>query len=172
MSTLFSLVTLRRAFFVSIATIAIFRPTVALAQEAEPTDKVAPRPLRTLYVNGFRAPSIGLEYRENAFSVHSGFYTTILSKTDSKEKRSTNFIKTGVTYYFAGNRAREMYLSVAHVRGLTDGWKKDGAFFEYGTRWQIGKRLEFRLGAGVLAVPGRSARLNPTPGLSFALPLN
>jgi hypothetical protein len=151
---------------VLLATIAIFSilTTSASAQE--------PQPLRQLSVNGFRSPSIGLEYRQGAYSVHTGYYTSILSQSDSRNNRSTAFIKTGVSHYFGGDTKREWFVSAAHVRGLTEGWKRDGVFLEAGGRWQVAKRLEFRLGAGLLLVSGRPARLNPTPGISYTIPLH
>ncbi|WP_309708234.1 hypothetical protein [Armatimonas sp.] len=152
--------------FVLLASIAIFGAltTSAWAQE--------PRPLRQLSVNGFRSPSIGLEYRQGAYSLHTGYYTSILSQSDSRNKRSTAFIKTGVSHYFGGDQKREWFVSAAHVRGRTEGWKKDGAFLEAGGRWQVAKRLELRLGAGLLLVSGKPARLNPTPGISYTIPLH
>lgn len=148
---------------VLLATIAILNTTCAFAQEL--------RPQRQLLINGFRSPSIGLEYREGPYSLHTGYYTTILSRSDSQKNRSTAFLKTGFNHYFGGNAKREWFVSVSHVRGLTEGWKKDGAFLESGLRWQVAKQVELRLGAGLLLVSGKPARLNPTPGISFQIPL-
>ncbi len=45
-------------------------------------------------INGFRAPSIGLEFRYGLVSVHAGYYLTAFSGV------TTNFIKTGFTAWF------------------------------------------------------------------------
>jgi len=42
---------------------------------------------------------------------------------------------------------------------------------EPGALWRLGHGFEFRLGAGVLAAEGRETKLNPTAGLSWAVPL-
>ena len=46
-------------------------------------------------INGFRNPSIGVEYRYYRVSVHAGYYTTAFNKGEY-----TNFYKAGVTYYY------------------------------------------------------------------------
>ncbi len=106
-----------------------------------------------------------------AYSVHSGYYSSILSQDDGGKNRSTAFLKTGVSYYFNGDEQREWFVSAAHVRGRTTGWRKDGAFLESGMRWKVARQIEARFGLGILAMPGRSVRFNPTPGISFSIPL-
>jgi hypothetical protein len=44
-----------------------------------------------LSFNGFRNPSIGLEYRKNQFSIHGGYYVT-----NFEENITTRFYKVGV----------------------------------------------------------------------------
>lgn len=50
---------------------------------------------KELSVNGFRNPSIGLEYRKNHVSVHAGYYITAL-----EAGITTKFFKAGVTTWF------------------------------------------------------------------------
>lgn len=101
--------------------------------------------------------------------VHAGLYTTILGERG----RSTEFIKAGVTGYYAlGSRRLEGYLSVAYLRGLNRDYNnRDGIFIEHGARWALGNGLELRAGVGVLAASGRATHLNPTIGLTWRIPI-
>jgi hypothetical protein len=49
-----------------------------------------------LSINAFRSPSMGAEYRHKSVSIHAGYYLTAF-----KAGETTNFLKTGVTYWFA-----------------------------------------------------------------------
>jgi hypothetical protein len=55
-----------------------------------------------LSVNGFRNPSIGLEFRRNQVSVHAGYYLT-----NFQPNTTTRFLKAGVSFLFlpVGDRA-------------------------------------------------------------------
>lgn len=123
---------------------------------------------RELSVNGFRNPSIGLEYRVNHLSAHAGYYIT-----NFESGITTEFVKTGVTYWFLPVDQKEIpssfYAGASYLRGLTrDYQNKNGVALEAGFRWMIWKGLNFRIGAIALAAPGESIKINPTPGLSYS----
>ena len=56
-------------------------------------------PKHQLSINGFRNPSIGLEYQQRQLSVHGGYYITNFTSGVT-----TAFIKTGFTYWFFAGR--------------------------------------------------------------------
>jgi hypothetical protein len=121
-----------------------------------------------LSINGFRNPSIGLEYRYRQTSVHAGYYTTAF-----KSGEYTNFVKTGVTYWFLPVDEKEIpssfYAGASYLRGLTREYKdKNAVAFEAGFRWMIWKGLNFRIGAIALKAKGQDLKINPTPGLSYS----
>jgi hypothetical protein len=123
---------------------------------------------RELSVNGFRNPSIGLEYRVGHLSAHAGYYVT-----NFKSGITTEFVKTGVTYWFLPVDQKEIpssfYAGASYLRGLTRDYEnKNGVALEAGFRWMIWKGLNFRIGAIALAAPGESIKINPTPGLSYS----
>ena len=123
---------------------------------------------RELSVNGFRNPSIGLEYRVNHLSAHAGYYVT-----NFESGITTEFMKTGVTYWFLPVDQKEIpssfYAGASYLRGLTRDYEnKNGVALEAGFRWMIWKGLNFRIGAIGLAAPGESIKINPTPGLSYS----
>jgi hypothetical protein len=130
-------------------------------------------PPQRLYLHGFRSPSIGIEYRRGNIGLHSGLYLTNFSLNET-----TRFLKTGVTVYFPSldlsrSGKSEAYLSAAYVRGLNrDFENRNGIFLEPGMRWQFRNRFEARLGVGILASSGQRIRVNPTPGISWSIPLN
>jgi hypothetical protein len=120
-------------------------------------------------VNGFRNPSIGLEYRHQQVSIHAGYYTTAF-----KSGEYTNFIKAGTTYWFAPVGKKEnpssFYAGAAYLRGLTRDYKNKNAFAaEAGFRWMIWKGVNFRIGAIALAAKGQDVKINPTPGISYSI---
>lgn len=129
---------------------------IALAQEV--SDK-------TLYLHGFRSPSIGLEYRSGSVGVHAGLYTTILGKGE----KSTEFVKVGATGYWKGFRSTlRIVRRRLYVRGQNREYrKKDGLFIEQGFVYDLGKNFEFRLGTGILLAKGFKAKVNPTVGFSY-----
>lgn len=119
-------------------------------------------------INGFRNPSIGLEYRYRQTSVHAGYYTTAL-----KSGEYTNFVKTGVTYWFLPVDNKEIpssfFAGASYLRGLTREYKnKNAAAVEAGFRWMIWKGINFRIGAIALKAKGQDLKINPTPGISYS----
>lgn len=127
-----------------------------------------------LFLHGFRAPAIGPELRWGPVGVFAGLYPTVLSADGVKS--DTWWIKTGVTGYLGqfrltGERTSGFYLSVAYLRGLTDGWKANAVAFDGGFRWAIWSGLEARLGASVLKAAGRDWQVNPAGGVSWAFSL-
>ncbi len=121
-----------------------------------------------LSINGFRNPSIGLEYRHQHVSVHAGYYTTAF-----KAGEYTNFIKTGLTYWFLPVDKKEIsssfYAGASYLRGLTRDYKqKNAVAVEAGFRWMIWKGFNARLGAIALAAEGQQLKINPAPGISYS----
>lgn len=119
-------------------------------------------------INGFRNPSIGLEYRVKHLSVHSGYYVT-----NFESGITTEFVKTGVTYWFLPFDKKEIpssfYAGASYLRGLTRDYENKNALgVEAGFRWMIWKGLNFRLGAIALMAEGEDVKINPTPGLSYS----
>lgn len=125
-------------------------------------------PKNQLSINGFRNPSIGLEYHYQQVSIHAGYYTTAF-----KSGEYTNFVKTGVTYWFLPVGKKEIpssfYFGVSYLRGLTREYKDENAVaVEAGFRWVIWKGLNFRIGAIAVAAQDQDLKLNPTPGISYS----
>jgi hypothetical protein len=125
-------------------------------------------PKNELSINGFRNPSIGLEYHHQQVSVHAGYYTTAL-----KSGEYTNFIKTGATYWFAPVDKKEIpssfYAGVSYMLGLNrDYEKKNAVAAEAGFRWMIWKGLNFRIGVIAVAAKDQAVKINPTPGISYS----
>jgi hypothetical protein len=128
-----------------------------------------------LALNFFRSPSIGLEYRWRALSVHAGAYPTIVEPGARGVSGTTWFLRAGarldvwrVSLTSAGPSA--LFVDASWVRGLGDGWK-DGLLTELGFRLRAWKGLEARLGVALLLSPDHQPRVNPTPGLSWVIPL-
>lgn len=125
-------------------------------------------PKNELSINGFRNPSIGLEYRHKQLSVHGGYYVTNFT-----QNTTTQFAKAGVTYWFLpiGNKdiPSSFYAGVSYLRGLNRDYEgKNAMSAEVGYRWMIWKGLNFRLGVIALAANGESLKINPTPGISYS----
>ena len=119
-------------------------------------------------INGFRNPSIGVEYRYHQVSVHAGYYTTAFKKGEY-----TNFYKAGVTYYYMPVGKKEnpssFYSSLSYAKGINGDYKdKDAAIAEVGFRWMVWKGLNLRLGVAALSAHGESVKVNPTPGISYS----
>ncbi len=124
-----------------------------------------------LSINGFRNPSIGLEYRYQHVSVHAGYYTTAF-----KSGEYTNFVKTGLTYWFLPVGKKDIpssfYAGASYLRGLTRDYKDQNAVgLEAGFRWMIWKGLNVRIGVIGLAAKDQSFKVNPTPGISYSFKL-
>lgn len=137
----------------------------APAPQTGPISRFAPREIS---VNGFRNPSIGLEYRYQHVSVHAGYYPTNFTSG-----RTTSFLKTGLTLWFlpVGQQANpsSFYASGSYVRGLDRQYEaKNGFAVDLGFRWMVWKGLNVRLGVIGLKAPGRDLEINPTPGLSYS----
>ncbi|AUD00530.1 hypothetical protein [Spirosoma pollinicola] len=121
-----------------------------------------------LSINGFRNPSIGLEYRRSHVSVRAGYYPTRFTPGIT-----TSFIRTGLTYWFlpVGQKANpsSFYASASYVRGMDREYEgKNGLMGEVGFRWMVWKGLNLRIGAAVLTAPGEDLKVNPTPGISYS----
>lgn len=122
-----------------------------------------------LSVNAFRNPSIGLEFRHQHVSIHAGYYTTAF-----KSGEYTNFVKTGLTYWLLPVDKKEIpssfYAGASYMRGLTRDYKnKNAAAVEAGFRWMIWKGLNVRLGVVAVTAKGQDLKINPTPGISYAI---
>jgi hypothetical protein len=123
---------------------------------------------KEISINGFRNPSIGAEYRVKHLSVHGGYYVT-----NFESGITTEFVKTGVTYWFLPFDQKEIpssfYAGASYLRGLTRDYENTNALgIEAGFRWMIWKGLNFRLGAIALMAKGEGVKVNPTPGLSYS----
>ncbi|MGC4037747.1 MAG: hypothetical protein QM764_17425 [Chitinophagaceae bacterium] len=121
-----------------------------------------------LSINGFRNPSIGLEYHRYQFSVHAGYYTTAF-----KSGEYTNFLKTGITYWFLQVDKKDIpssfYAGASYLYGLNRNYKNESAFgIESGFRWMIWKGLNARIGVIAIAAKGKDIKVNPTPGISYS----
>lgn len=119
-------------------------------------------------VNAFRNPSIGAEYRYKHFSAHVGYYPT-----NFESNVTTEFIRTGLTYWFLPVGKREnpssFYTSISYARGQSREYQGKGAFMpEVGFRWMVYKGLNVRIGVTGLAARGESFEVNPTPGISYS----
>lgn len=125
-------------------------------------------PKHLFSANGFRNPSIGLEYQYNQLSLHGGYYVT-----NFERGVTTEFLKTGVTYWFLPVGKKEIpssfYAGASYLRGLTRDYKDQNAFaVEAGFRWYAWKGLNFRIGVIALASEGKDIKINPTPSISYS----
>ncbi len=121
-----------------------------------------------LSINGFRNPSIGLEYRQQNVSFHAGYYITAF-----ESGVTTKFIKTGATLWFlpVGKKQNpsSFYAGASYLRGLNLDYEKENAVaIEGGFRWMVWKGLNLRIGAIAVAASGESLKINPTPGISYS----
>jgi hypothetical protein len=126
---------------------------------------------KELSINGFRNPSIGLEYRYNHLSVHGGYYLTNFTSGET-----TRFIKAGVTYWFLAVDKKEIpssfYAGASYLRGLNREYDGENAFAaELGFRWMVWKGFNLRLGVIALSAKGKDLKINPTPGISYSFRL-
>lgn len=146
----------------------IMLTAVILCTAASAQNKFAQKELS---VNGFRNPSIGLEYRHHQISVHGGYYITNFTTNTT-----TQFFKAGVTYWLLPIDKKEVpssfYAGVSYLRGINreyDG--KSALATEAGIRWMIVKGFNLRIGVIALAAKGESLKINPTPGISYSVKL-
>lgn len=120
-------------------------------------------------INGFRNPSIGLEYRHHTISVHAGYYVTNFSSGIT-----TGFIKTGASFWFLPVDKKPIpssfYAGASYLRGLNKEYKNENAAgIEAGFRWMIWKGINFRIGGIAVIADGKDVKFNPTPGISYSL---
>ncbi len=122
-----------------------------------------------LYLNFFRNPSIGPEYRVKYFSTHIGYYPTILSPNEDEKKETTGFLRTGITAW----PVPWLYASVSHLHGLTGKWRnRNEILLEAGVQGLIlDERIALRFGIAVLPSVDHGTKVNPTPGISLRIPL-
>jgi hypothetical protein len=121
-----------------------------------------------LSINGFRNPSIGLEYRHQNISVHAGYYITAF-----ESGVTTKFFKVGATAWFlpVGKKQNpsSFYAGASYLRGLNLDYKNENAVaMEAGFRWMVWKGLNVRIGAIGVAAKGHDVKINPTPGISYS----
>jgi len=119
-------------------------------------------------INGFRNPSIGLEYRFKHISVHAGYYITAF-----ESGVTTKFFKAGATVWFLPVGKKEnpssFYAGASYLRGLNLDYEKENAVaIEAGFRWMVWKGLNVRIGAIGVAAKGHDLKINPTPGISYS----
>jgi hypothetical protein len=119
-------------------------------------------------INGFRNPSIGLEYRHQNVSVHAGYYITAFEKDIT-----TKFFKVGATVWFLPVGKKEnpssFYAGASYLRGLNLDYKNENAVaMEAGFRWMVWKGLNLRIGAIGVAAKGHDFKINPTPSISYS----
>ena len=121
-----------------------------------------------LSINGFRNPSIGVEYRHQHISVHVGYYITAL-----EAGITTKFLKTGVKAWFLPVGKKEnpssFFVGASYLRGIYLDYNEQNVLgVEAGFRWMIWKGLNFRIGAIALAAKEQNLKINPTPGISYS----
>ncbi len=119
-------------------------------------------------INGFRNPSIGLEYRYRLVSVHAGFYPT-----NFEPNTTTRFLKTGVTLWFLPVGKREnpssFYAQGSYLRGLNRDYEDaNAASLDIGFRWMVWQGLHVRLGIIGLLAKDKDLKTNPTPGIGYS----
>lgn len=125
-------------------------------------------PKNEISINGFRNPSIGLEYRHKRVSVHTGYYTTAF-----KAGEYTGFVKAGFTWWMIPVDNKKIpssfYAGASYLRGLNGDYnKQDALAVETGFRWFIVKGLNVRLGVIAVAAKEHDVKINPTPGISYS----
>ena len=118
-----------------------------------------------VYLTVFRSPSTGVEVRSGRAGVNLGFYPTVLRRDGERE--NANFIRLGGSFY-AKDRGSSLYVSPSIVFSLDKDWKH-GALTELGFRGKVYRRLNGRLGAGVLTTTDGHVSVNPTVGLDLKL---
>lgn len=125
-------------------------------------------PQHQLSINGFRNPSIGLEYQQQHVSIHGGYYVTNFTSGVT-----TQFLKAGITYWFLPVGKKEQpssfYAGASYLRGLTRDYTNKNAFaVEAGFRWYLWKGINLRIGVIALTAQARDLQINPTPGISYS----
>lgn len=121
-----------------------------------------------LSTNGFRNPSVGLEYRHHQVSYHAGYYPTAFASGEN-----TSFLKVGVTAWFLPVGKKEnpssFYSGASYLRGFNRDYEgKNALGLETGFRWMVWKGLNLRIGVIAVVTSGESLKINPTPGISYS----
>lgn len=121
-----------------------------------------------LSINGFRNPSVGLEYRHKQLSYHAGYYPTAFASGET-----TSFLKVGATAWFLPVGKKEnpssFYAGASYLRGFDrDYMDKNALGIEAGFRWMVWKGLNVRIGVIGVAAEGETFKINPTPGISYS----
>lgn len=119
-------------------------------------------------INGFRNPSVGLEYRRDQVSVHAGYYPTAFEAGEN-----TSFVKVGLTGWFLPVGKEEQpssfYAGASYMRGFNRDYDgKNALSIEAGFRWMVWKGLNLRIGAIAVSAKGERVKFNPTPGISYS----
>lgn len=119
-------------------------------------------------INGYRNPSVGIEYRVRQVSMHAGYYPS-----NFKADETTDFFKVGATFWFLPVGKKEnpssFYAGANYLRGMTNDYKgKDALGMEGGFRWMVWKGLNVRVGVIAVAGAGESLKLNPASGISYS----
>jgi hypothetical protein len=141
---------------------------------------------KELMINGFRAPSIGLEYRTGAISLHAGAYPTIINDEGLRGVAGTTwFGKAGITFWFLpvrmmNSERSSFYAGASYLSDFDKAGWGHSAQVEAGFRWVIYQGLFARLGASVLYAPGRMCavddcatfKVRPNPAIGLGLPLD
>jgi hypothetical protein len=138
-----------------------------------------------LIFNGFRAPSIGLEYRMGVISIHLGAYPTVINEGQSLGDTTAWFGKAGVSLWFLpvqllGNQRSSFYGGASYLNDFDRAGWGHGVQLEAGFRFVAYEGLFVRLGASALYAPGRSCstddcdvlKVRPNPGIGWALALD
>jgi hypothetical protein len=149
---------IKQVFFIIILSI-----TCANAQSEFPNNLAS--------INGFRNPSIGVEYQHKQVSVHSGYYVT-----NFESGVTTEFFKAGLTYWafpMALSKSAvvpsSFYISGSYALGTSRDFKEKNAIIgEAGFRWFVWKGLNVRLGVAALSAEDHQVKINPTPGISYS----
>ncbi|MEP7322818.1 MAG: hypothetical protein ABI761_12905 [Saprospiraceae bacterium] len=119
-------------------------------------------------INGFRSPSIGLEYRYHQVSIHAGYYLTAFEAGET-----TTFIKTGLTYWFLpfGKKPipSSLFTGISYLRGLSKEYEDKNALgIEVGVRIMIWKGLNLRISGITVTAKDESLKINPAGGVSYS----
>lgn len=150
-------------------TLLLVLPLLSQAQESRP-DRLKGQELS---LNFFRNPSIGLEYRRNHFSVHTGYYPTIFSSNGASRSYTNSFWRTGVSLWYLpwgqGAVPSSLYSSVSWARGLDFDYKNQNTLMlETGARLHIWQGLQVRLGVVMSLGADQATRVNPTPSVNYS----
>jgi hypothetical protein len=154
---------------------AVFAFLFASPAQAEPL------PRREIIVNGFRAPSTGIELRDGWLGFHLGLYPTTIDTNADGAPRTTFFLKVGVLAYplqfdTGSGRPSSPYVGLSLVQGLNNDWDVtraagagSGGLAEIGFRWAAYRGLDLRLGVALLVGFDGRIQVNPTPGIGWAV---